>query len=253
MARLVTPLLAPLVRRFLPRRQVRRCPYLFSVAPAGYSADVEPALVPPSRPGFPPTHALLHESWCAYLTAMESLLGAQPWILGDRFSIADASAYGQLGMNLIDPSADREIRERAPQTHRWLQEIRDGRHVGSRGDLHLSDAAKPLLAIIMTTFAPLMAQNERAWRAATDRGEKRFNERAFDRDQALYEGELLGQPFRAVVKTFQVRVWRELRDQWQRLSQRDRATLRDSLPNHALLDASTVSPAAAPHGRETGL
>ena len=62
-SRLVSPLFSPLIRRQLPRRQVRRCPYLFSVAPEGYTTSVESARNPPSRSGFPPTHDLLDESW----------------------------------------------------------------------------------------------------------------------------------------------------------------------------------------------
>jgi len=236
LAKLVTPLLAPIVRKRIPRRQVRRCPYLFSVAPEGYTAAVEPARVPPSRPGFPPTHALLHEAWCAHLDAMETILAVQPFVLGERFTIADASAYGQLGMNLIDPSAARELRERAPRTHRWLEGIRDGAHVARRGETFLSDALRPLLAIVMATFAPLMVQNERAWREATARGETLFNEAAFDRGRALYDGELLGHPFRAVVKTFQVRVWNELCAAWRGLAEADCAALRAVLPHGELLD-----------------
>jgi hypothetical protein len=162
---------------------------------------------------------------------MEALLAAQPYVLGERFTIADASAYGQLSMNLIDPSAVRELRERAPRLHGWLVGIRDGAHVGSRGALFLSDALRPLLAIVMQTFAPLMVQNERAWRAAVARGETLFNEAAFDRGCALYDGELLGRPFRAVVKTFQVRVWQELRAAWSALADDDRAALREWLPD----------------------
>jgi hypothetical protein len=240
LARLAPPLLralpAAVVRTRIPRRQVRRCPYLFSVAPEGYVAAVEPLRVPPSRPGFPPTHELLHEAWIAYLAAMESLLAVQPFLLGERFTIADASAYGQLGMNLIDPSAARELRERAPRLFRWLESIRDGAHAGSRGALFLSDALHPLLGIVEQTFAPLMAQNERAWRDATARGETLFNEAAFDQGRALYDGELLGRPFRAVVKTFQVRVWHELRDAWRALSGEDRSALRALLEPSALLD-----------------
>ena len=237
MSKLVTPLLAPLIRRHLARRQVRRCPYLLSVAPEGYTAAVAPTRIPPARPGFPPTHDLLYESWVAYLAAMESLLAVQPWILGDRFSIADASAYGQLSMNLVDPSAERQLCERAPRTRQWLEEIRDGRHAGSSGSLSLSVAAKPLLAMIMATFAPLMAQNEQAWQRAAKRGETLFNEAAFDTGRALYDGELLGHPFRAVAKTFQVRVWRELRASWHQLPESEQVALRDSLPGHALLSA----------------
>jgi hypothetical protein len=236
MSRLVTPVLAGLVRKNLPRRQVRRCPYLFSVAPKGYVEAVDAHRIPPSRAGFPPTHELLHQSWRDYLAAMESLLGEQSWILGDQFTMADASAYGQLSMNLIDPSAERELRECAPRTREWLETIRDGKHVAGGGELYLSEAARPLLDVVMETFAPLMVQNERAWRVAADRGESEFNEKAFDRGRSLYDGTLRGHPYRSVVKTFQVRVWRDLRERWQSLPEAERAGLRARIPNHALFD-----------------
>jgi hypothetical protein len=232
MSRLVTPLLAPLVRKFLPRRQVRRCPYLFSVAPENFAAAVEPSRVPPSRRGFPPTHALLDSAWRTYVDAMELLLGAQPFILGDRFSIADASAYGQLSMNLIDPSTEKVLRASAPRLHAWLIAIRDGEHLGREGHLYLSEYAKPLLSIVMRSFVELMAQNEVAWRLARKRAETCFNEAAFDRGAALYDGVLLGHPFRSVAKSFQVRVWREICESWSRLPETERVGLRGVLPGY---------------------
>ena len=53
---------------------------------------------------------------------------------------------------------------------------------------------------------------------------------AFDRDEALYDGVLLNQPFRSVIKTFQVVTWRELCGRWQALSQesQQRLTMRYS-------------------------
>jgi hypothetical protein len=75
-----------------------------------------------------------------------------------------------------------------------------------------------------------MVQNEAAYLAARAAGETLFNEPAFDRDRALYDGTLLGLPFRAVVKTFQVRVWRELRSAWAGLDERARMSLRRVLP-----------------------
>ncbi len=236
MSRLVTPAIAPLIRTNLPRRQVRRCPYLFSVAPKGYRAPVEAARVPPSRTGFPPTHDLLFESWHAYLDAMEHLLERQPYILGDRFSIADASAYGQLSMNLIDPSAARTLRQRAPQTYAWLVEIRDRKTPRPGGALYLSQAIAPLLSIIMQTFTPLMKQNEAAWIEAISQGEQLFNEAAFDQNRSLYTGQLLGHPFRSVIKTFQVRVWRDLCESWHQLPEAEANALRETLPGHALFD-----------------
>jgi glutathione S-transferase len=204
-------------RRFA-RRQVRRLPYLFSVAPAGFSVSgLAPGLTPPSRAGFPETHRLLDEAWGEYLDATEAILARQPYLLGERFTVADASAYGQLGMNLKDPTADEHMRRRAPVTHRWLREIRDGRHAGSAGTLGLSEGLRPLLAAIGTTFVPLMRRNEAAYEERLRAGETLFNEAAFDRGRALYDGELAGRPYRAVAKTFQVRVWREVREAWSRL------------------------------------
>ena len=92
------------------RRQVRRLPYLFSVAPTGFQQPgLSESLTPPARPGFPPTHDLLEQSWLRYVDACDTILGQQPFLLGARFSLADASAYGQLSMNLTDPEAARRL------------------------------------------------------------------------------------------------------------------------------------------------
>lgn len=217
-------------RRFA-HRQVRRLPYLFSVAPPGFSVQALPrALTPPSRDGFPATHQLLDDAWSAHLAAMESVLQRQPYLLGERFTVADASAYGQLGMNLKDPTAATELQRRAPRTYQWLCEIRDRKHLDAAGSLYLSASLQPLLDIIGRTFVPLMQQNERAHREACDRGERLFNEPAFNSGRALYGGELLGRPFRSVVKTFQVRVWREVEAAWRALSAEARTSVAGLLP-----------------------
>jgi glutathione S-transferase len=229
------PVLLPgtqaLVAQRLYRRQAARCPYLFSVAPDNFDAGVKRDRTPPSRAGFPPTHALLEQAWRGYLAGMEQLLALQPYLLGERFTLADASAYGQLGMNMIDPEAIALLAELAPRTYRWLCAIRAGGHVGATGELTLTAALQPLLRIISATFMPLMVQNEQAYERAVGAGETLFNEAAFKRERALYDGELLGYPFRAVVKTFQVRVWRELKGSWRALAAADRDALqRDYLP-----------------------
>src|SRR4029078_5062928 len=109
----------------------------------------------------------------------------QPFLPGKRFPAADASVYGQFGMNLKDPTAAEEMRRRVPTTYRWLCGVRDGTHAASTGPLALTDALRPLLDLIDRTFVPLMAQNEAAYAAARAAGEKRFNERAFDRGRTL--------------------------------------------------------------------
>jgi glutathione S-transferase len=229
---LLPPGFAPLVARRLYRRQVKRCPYLFSVAPENYDAGVSRARTPPSRAGFPSTHALLDQAWRGYVAAMEQVLTAQPYLLGERFTLADASAYGQLGMNLIDPEAIALLEDLAPRTFRWLCAIRAAEHDAARGELALTPALQPLLRMISQTFMPLMMQNEDAFEQALAAGETLFNEAAFERHRALYDGQLLEHPFRAVVKTFQVRVWRELKASWWALAAQDRDALqREFLPD----------------------
>ena len=236
---LLPPGMQTLVARRLAQRQVARCPYLFSVAPPGYNAGVSRARTPPSRDGFPATHALLDAAWCDYVMAMEVLLAQQPYLLGERFTLADASAYGQLGMNLIDPEAIDRLRDMAPRTFAWLCAIRDGAHRHVAGEALLQTALQPLLQIISQTFMPLMVQNERAYLRARAAGETLFNEAAFNCNRALYDGELRSQPFRAVIKTFQVRVWRELRSAWWALDAADQRLLqRDFLPDADALFAA---------------
>jgi glutathione S-transferase len=219
---MLPPLAGPRFARNFAERQVRRLPYLLSVAPPGYTAPVADALVPPSPPGFPPTHALLDETWRAYVDAVAGVLSQRPFLFGAGFTVADASVYGQLGMNLADPTACDLLRARAPRLHAWLDATWHDAHAGTTGPVALHDDLVPLLRLIGRTFVPLMVQNERAYQAALAAGETIFNERAFDRGRALYDGELLGHPFRAVVKTFQVQVWRELRAAYAALDAGDR-------------------------------
>jgi glutathione S-transferase len=242
LAREFRPLLGPAaaaIARSFPARQVRRLPYLFSVAPPGDAfADLPARLRPPARPGFPPTHALLEEAFAELLAALEALLAVQPFLFGERFTLADASVYGQLGMNRADPSAFAAIGRAAPAVHAWIERIARGDFRGHRADgaIALGDAHAPLLDWIGATFVPLMKQNRDAWQRHVACGETRFNESAFDAGRALYDGVLRGQPFRSVAKTFQVRVWRDLRRAWDALAPSARARVEALLPAGVGLD-----------------
>jgi glutathione S-transferase len=218
------------IERKLIRRQIRRCPYLFSVAPPSNESDMQAALTPPPAEGFPSTHELLDAAWRRYLAAVEHTLERQPFLLGERFTLADASAYGQLSMNLVDGRAAELLQELAPLTFRWLCMIRDGEHRGSSGKLSTIDTLTPLLQCIAETFIPLMQQNQAAYEDAVARGQRIFNEAAFDRGEALYDGNLMGLPFRSVIKSFQVVTWRELCEQWWALDDHVREKLAAQFP-----------------------
>jgi len=226
-------------RSFLPRalrqrvadgfsaRQVRRLPYLFSVAPADPERyDLPPARRPPGRVGFPPTHDLLDTGFRRILDRLETMLRAQAFIFGTTFTVADASAYGQLAMNLDDESVAASMELRAPSAVAWARRMRAGGAISSISEPpQLTPALVPLLEEIAATFIPLMRQNEAAFEAARSRGARRFNEDAFDRGECLFDGVLFERPFRTVVKTFQVRVWRDLQREWRALDSSEKARL----------------------------
>jgi len=243
LAREMRPLFGPLaflVGHFFPARQARRLPYLFSVAPADVARfdDLPARLRPPAPAGFPPTHELLEQAFSELLAAVEPVLAARPYLFSTRFTLADASLYGQLGMNRTDPSARAWIAREAPATQAWIERIAQGDFHAHRpdGELCLDDPLAPLLSWICRTFVPLMQQNYDAWERHRAAGVTRFNEPAFDAHRALYDGTLLGRPFRSVAKTFQVRVWRGLRTEWDALGASHRARLESLLPRAHGLD-----------------
>jgi hypothetical protein len=133
-------------------------------------------------------------------------------------------------MNLVDGLATELLQELAPRTYSWLCMIRDGEHRGSAGKVSTTASLTPLLKCIAETFIPLMQQNEVAYEDAKSRGQRLFNEAAFDRGEALYDGNLMGLPFRSVIKTFQVVTWRELCEQWRALDDHARQGIVENFP-----------------------
>lgn len=222
------------VRQFFSARQVCRLPYLFSVAPAGYSIPSLPhERQPPSREGFPPTHALLEGSYRHILLALEGILAGQAHLFGNAPTLADFSLYGQIGMNLPDPSANRFIAEIAPRTHAWTTRMH--RHefdAAVAPGFALTPALEPLLAEVCRVYVPLMQQNAAAYERLRQQGETRFNEAAFNAGRCLYDGNLDGARFRSVAKSFQAKTWRRLCDAWNRLGSEDRGRLEALLPRH---------------------
>ncbi len=170
---------------------------------------------------FPPTHDLLETSYTNLLSTLDPILQNRPFLLGDQFTLADASVYGQLAMNLTDPSAAQKIETESPAVFNWLNQILQADFTSSRpeGQLVLDKAIAPLLEEICRTYVPLMHQNLAAYEKIKAEGEDLFNERAFWKNRAIFSGEVDNHPFGAVVKTFQVKTWKDIREHWSRLDQ----------------------------------
>lgn len=227
--------------RSFARRQVRRLPYMLSVAPDGYGEDLPAHLMPPRRPGWPDTHTLQMTAWHRYLDALDQVLRRRPWLLGERFCIADASVYGSFGAILYDKTSASDLAEKAPALYAWAKAMQSGSPLPTTGDFCAGDEISALLHVICDTFVSLMRQNEAAYQARVDRGTTDFNEQAMRSGQSSYSGRILGHQFRMVVKTFQVRVWRDLVATWCDLANRERLMLTERFPCLACFDEAAAS------------
>ncbi|UZW74551.1 hypothetical protein [Alkalimarinus sediminis] len=243
--------LRPYYSGWFSRRQVKRMPYLFSVAEEGCSIPgLKSERQPPSRIGFPATHDFLNECYIELLEQLNSIFEQRATLISPDFTLADASIYGQFAMNLADPSARSIIQTRAPALLAWLEQLNRHHFPNATSmrsdDVKGSDAKsshpqndmshlKPLLKTICETYVPLMHQNFQAWEQYRKQGETTFNEKAFWKNQALFDGAVRGVKYRAVVKTFQVKSWIVLRSQWESLSNSAKNELKNYLPvNHGL-------------------
>lgn len=237
------PVLAMPVRRlintFFSERQVRRLPYLFSIAEEGFHIEgVNNERQPPSRTGFPETHRLLEEAFEKLMQALEPIFTQRAYLLGERATLADMSLYGQLGMNLTDPEAYDWMKMLAPNTVVWLERMHQGSFIRHRseGKLVLYEDLAPLLHEVCRVFVPLMQQNYAAYEHYKTQGETVFNEAAFDQGKSLYSGTLDGLPFKSVAKSFQAKVWQNLHEQWNALPEIEKMDLATILPERHGLD-----------------
>ena len=109
------------------------------------------------------------------------------------------------------------------------------------GPFRIDEPLAPLLAEICRTHVPLMRQNLAACERWKAKGERCFNERAFDAGRALYDGEIDGHAFRSVAKTFQARVWRERLAEWRALPDVARNRIEALLPPEHGIDQRSAS------------
>ena len=116
------------------------------------------------------------------------------WICVERIEFSGnlGLSSGTLRRAVVDrysatPSAALWQALHSPRLRAWLGNIASGRHVQSRGDVGLHTDLQPLLSWIGSTFVPLMRANEQAYQGYQAQGQRRWNEAAFDRGEALYD------------------------------------------------------------------
>lgn len=225
-----SPLREAVGERFAAR-QVRRLPYLFSVAPTVLRLDLPTHRRPPSRAGFPATHALLEATFVAWSDALDRALSDRPFLFGERPSAADCALIGIVRSHLeVDPDTAADLRRRCPRLVRLAESPLGGRPAPAPWSP--STALEAAAETLASTALPILLANERAFERAMP-GALR-NERAFDAGVGLYTGEVHGHAYRSVPKTFQVPVIRALRTSWRGLSPEDRDALAP-IPSLALL------------------
>lgn len=100
------------------------------------------------------------------LDALELILNEQPFILGQRPSLADYGLYGSMFRHFFcDPTPARIMRARAPAVHEWVARLWNTR-IANYADADFQNAPhrnlKPLMNIVCKEFIPYMQANELA-------------------------------------------------------------------------------------------
>ncbi|WP_334119956.1 glutathione S-transferase family protein [Limnobacter sp.] len=100
------------------------------------------------------------------LDALEAVLKKQPFILGQRPTLADYGLYGGMYRHFFcDPTPARIMRNRAPAVHEWVARLWNTTLVdydNTPFPTLLPNEITPLLKIVCTEFLPYMQANEEA-------------------------------------------------------------------------------------------
>eukprot|EP00127_Corallochytrium_limacisporum_P004830 Clim_evm13s183 gene=Clim_evmTU13s183 len=222
------------------RRQITRLPYHNSFAPKGFKPLKAGRPAPPSweDEGFPPTHKMLEDGYLGFCQGVEDALTSdgRPFIMGQRFTIVDASCFGVLYMkHFSDVRTRKDMVERYPKLCQWIDRVetltekRDRFDAGwgpDDGQLNM-DGLQSLMRENTECQFPLIFTQVKEYEKYRAQGQTLFNEAALNKREALYYGEIRGHRYRHVVKTFQVKVAYRLRDQWEELSDGARTLIKD--------------------------
>ncbi|MCS5635396.1 MAG: glutathione S-transferase C-terminal domain-containing protein [Myxococcota bacterium] len=165
------------------------------------------------------TASLIEESYRRLLGLLESLLQAQPFVLGARPGSADFGLLGQLvELVQVEPASQRIAREISYRVLAWCDALEDisGVEVDAggwpaRGDL--ADRYGALLGEIGQTYAPFLLANAAALDSGAESVECEIMGKAYSQKPFKYQGKCLA--------------W--LREAYAALDPSDRAAVDDAL------------------------
>ena len=175
-----------------------------------------------------------HDPYCSYQAMTDDVLGLLDAQRRDSAIFVGHSMGGKVAMHLALNNPDRVdglvVVDMAPvrYAHNFAAVLSGFRAVELAGIRNRTDADRQMAARVpgagVRAFLLKLLAND--------------VDRLQDAGKALYDGELMGHPFRSVAKTFQVRVWRELCSQWRGLDEAARGELEHILPDAQLLQGS---------------
>jgi glutathione S-transferase len=165
------------------------------------------------------TAPVIEASYRRFLTAFETLLSGQAFVLGARPGAGDFALYGQLTqLAMFDPTPMALTLEIAPRVYAWTSLMEDLSGLEPADDAWLSpdnppDALQALLAEIGRVYTPVMLANAHALASGA----------------AVVECEVDGLPWRQPPFPYQAKCLKWLRDSRDALAAPDRARLDGAL------------------------
>ncbi|WP_084396746.1 glutathione S-transferase family protein [Henriciella aquimarina] len=169
----------------------------------------------------PETAPIIETSFARVTACLEDMaLGSASFLFGDRPSLADMAFYGQIKVMSYDPTPMAFLRAERPYFYRWLDLADDTSGVeGEWGDT-LSEPVKALVAIAGETYLPFL----------------KANSEALEKEEKSFSLTLEGRAYTQGVFKYQKRCLDALREDWARLDEASRETLRPLIgPNAAIL------------------
>jgi glutathione S-transferase len=181
--------------------------------------------------GNPAATEVFHRQYLALLAALESGLGQQLFLFGDRPSIADFGLYGMLSQFVVDPTAARILRQHAVRLFQWTQYMDDlSGHEGDWSDIRQpTETVRALVTLAGRSLLPMLVAVAEAVAAG--------------KPLAVYEVEDV--QMTGIARPYPAHCWLWLKKMFAELPETDRQALRPLLEEAGFWSALAFAPGEA--------